>query len=90
VKKVMNGVIGIEYAPSYNYRNTDVGRDFIRRWREQPSTLADSSSGGGCLGDMDDQGAFPLYRSASNASLCNGLDFGAYDVHGDSLRHSLA
>lgn len=86
VPAIMKGFIGIDYWPNYTELRSVHGRDFLRRWREQPYTgRAIRHEENRCDVSRDNAASSFLYTSQTNQSLCAGLNFSSYDINGTNL-----
>lgn len=85
IPAIMKGYFGIQYWPTFNYREP-AGRHFMQRWRKRPPTVG-SLVGGvmHCNAAMDDTGTNFLYRDLIDASLCSGLNFSTYTADGGTM-----
>jgi len=79
ISTLMKGIIYAEFWPDYAF-NTDSGKQFLTRWREQ--TYRGQSLYQGilqCDKSLDDRGDTYIYQS-QNGTICAGLNFSSYSI----------
>ena len=74
VSRILKGVMGVQYWPTYYFDKTGEAQSFLQRWASQPST---TGSSGSCNHSKDDSGSRFLYQNHAG-SVCAGLDFSTY------------
>lgn len=87
--ELLHGFVAIKESPNGALEHTAEGRDFIRRWREQPHTIGSLINGTQeCLNDRDDNDYAYLYRSPpklNSTPVCSGLEFSAFSRNGSDI-----
>jgi len=73
----MNGVIAVEYLPSYSLLTN---YSFASRFRRQPSTIGTS-----CNNMKDDYNSSFLYQSQNKPKICSGLIFSQFLKNGSNI-----
>ena len=84
------GVFGVLPADS-DWKVTDIGKDFITRYRALPDTVTISSNGtktcnSGLSNRLDDDGAHYLYKiQTSSGYVCTGFDYSEFAADGSDI-----
>ena len=76
---IMKGFIGIKYDPSYSTRTTNVGRNFIQKFRNLPSIGGATNS---CY--VDKTGSFSV-GTIKKFTVCHKLNFSSFAIDGSDI-----
>jgi ABC-type branched-subunit amino acid transport system substrate-binding protein len=86
IVSLMKGVFSLRYWPNYHMNRTSEAIEFVRRWRQQPSTEGQIVNGQlTCDQTKDDVGNSLYHRQFGSSVICTGLNFAAYNPSGADM-----
>jgi hypothetical protein len=90
ISKLLTATFSYDYTPEYFMNKTAEAISFAARWRRQPYTGGQLINGHlVCDSAVDGDGDYHVYRAtdtASNRTVCTGLNFSEYDDLGLTLQ----